>query len=875
MTAALLALILAQARTPGVTVMAWDVDPEFPRLPNLVASQTPNAFFVQPNFALSGPLKSEYGPLEKTFVGEAFAQLRVPAAGDYAFRVESSHHARLTIFGELVCDTLDEIFRTANGQAEGVYKLAKGTCSVRLRFVHNAGAFRLGLSWRPPGAKSFTPIPDDLLTSEAGLTFVTSPGLKQANLGSPSTAPGDSRPLEDVHPSFTLENVRGPEFRPAVGGMCFLPDGRLAICTWDEVGAVYLIDFGFASGTKVTRFAAGLGEPLGIAWYQGDLYVTQKGEITRLRDTNRDGVADEFTCIAAGWPVSQNYHEFTFNLVPYQGKFYLGSSVPLRGGHTNYTPGSHGSYSVSNGPGSWIEVDPATGAWKRLATGLRTPNGMAIGTDGQMFVADNQGTWLPSSALYALRPGANYLHQEVPDGTAAALPPALWFPQDEAGNSPAEMILIPDGPYRGQMLIGDVTHGGLQRIALEKISGTYQGALFRHSQGLEAGINRLAWGPDGSLYVGGIGSNGNWNHLGHKFGLQRLRPNGKSTFEIQSVNLYRNGVLVTFTEPLAADAEKALAKLNFRHWKYVPTMAYGGPKVDNQPLKVKRTIVDKTGGRIFIETDGLEANRVVYANFRGVLNAAGRPLWSPEFWYTLNVLAPHDFAGFPSTRRAIFPAAPADAEVLIGPSGSSRLVRKSDGGPCDWTVLGDALEVRHDSKQSIGGNDMVSREPHGEVLLHVEWLSPPGGDPSKQHNGNSGIKLQERYEVQILNAPGIADPAIKEQKFNEAGSIYRQTAPSANPSYGPGVWQTYDIWFTPARWEGTRKTANARMTVYWNGFLVHKDVEVKQQTGMSDAESPNPGRLLLQDHENSSEGGVRFRNVWWVREPTRHGILPP
>jgi cytochrome c len=92
----------------------------------------------------------------------------------------------------------------------------------------------------------------------------------------------------------------------------------------------------------------------------------------------------------------------------------------------------------------------------------------------------------------------------VPDSVSKIppiAPPAIWMPEDEIANSPSQPILMQEGPYKGQMLHGDVTHGGLSRDFLEKINGEYQGAVFRFTQGLEAGVNRICRGPDGALYL--------------------------------------------------------------------------------------------------------------------------------------------------------------------------------------------------------------------------------------------------------------------------------------------------------------------------------------------------------------------------------------
>jgi len=604
------------------------------------------------------------------------------------------------------------------------------------------------------------------------------------------------------------------------------------------------------------------------------LYVTQKGEVTRLRDRDGDGTADQFDTISAGWPVSQNYHEFTFNLVPFQGHFYVTTSVPLRSGVTNYMAGTHGSMPISDGPGSWIKIDPITGKWERIATGLRTPNGMAIGVDGHMFCADNQGSWLPSSPLYILQPGTHYLHQETPTGKPEPKNLVLWFPHGEIGNSPSEMTLIPDGPYRGQMLIGDVTHGGLKRLAIEKVGGVYQGAVLRHSQGLEAGINRLAWADDGSLYVGGIGSNGNWNHLGHKFGLQKLVPNGKVPFEIHSVSARKGGVWIRFTQPVDESKFTVLmSTATVRQWRYEPTLVYGGSKIDEQKLTVNTIYRSDDRRSVYLNIPGLKAGHVLYLNLRGVTSTK-QPLWSPEVWYTMNNLPEADWESFPAPRGSEVLPRPRFAETLIDPKGNTKM-KEAEGRQTRWQTRGSFLEVVHNPAAQIGAADIFSPTSHGDVMVHLEWLSPPGGKLDIQTNGNSGIKLQSRYEIQIMNAPGIPDVDAPGAKFNEAGSIYRLTAPRLNASFGAGVWQTYDIWFRAARWEGGKKVANARMTVFWNGVLVHEDQEVAAKTGMSVDEGPTELPLLLQDHANEAEGGVRYRNVWWVKDPWAKEFGPP
>ncbi len=175
--------------------------------------------------------------------------------------------------------------------------------------------------------------------------------------------------------------------------------------------------------------------------------------------------------------------------------------------------------------GRTIKISP-DGSFESVNFGLRTPNGIGVGVDDEMFVLDNQGQWLPANKLIHVRPGDfngmgwGWLDQSAP--MPRMVPPAIWLPENEIGNSPSEPVLITKGTYQGQMLHGDVTHGGIKRDFLEKINDKYQGAVFRFSQGFAAGVNRLRWGPDGALYVGQVGmAPGGWSWQNHSSGLQK------------------------------------------------------------------------------------------------------------------------------------------------------------------------------------------------------------------------------------------------------------------------------------------------------------------------------------------------------------------
>jgi len=198
-------------------------------------------------------------------------------------------------------------------------------------------------------------------------------------------------------------------------------------------------------------------------------------------------------------------------------------------------------------------------------------------------------------------------------------------------------------------------------------------------------------------------------------------------------------------------------------------------------------------------------------------------------------------------RPLLYAEPPPGAVVLFDGTGMDAWTSKS-GGPPGWHIVEGVLEV------VPGKGDLLTRQAFGDVRLHVEFQVPPSPDnAAEQDRGNSGIYLQGRYEVQVLDSFGrsLADA-------NDCGAIYGVKDADVNESLPPGIWQSYDIVFHAPIWNGSTKQSPARMTVVWNGSVVQRDVEVPHSTTLGDAEGPGPAPLRLQDHGHS----VRFRNVW-------------
>ncbi|MEM7369734.1 MAG: PA14 domain-containing protein [Bacteroidota bacterium] len=574
----------------------------------------------------------DFGGRPENFAVAYKGSIEIEREDSYGFRLISDDASYLYIDGELVIDNGGD-----HGPqiVDGEVYLTAGKHPVKVLFRQGGGGAALSWQWFSKEKETFELVGEDVLSfdkADIDPTTVYTPPVSMVK-----TSPGDGAAVDGVHPSFDLSQARPDDFEPKVGGIDFLPDGRMLVCTWDAEGAVYMLENWQAenpASIKVKQIASGLAEPLGLKVVNDKIYILQKQELTELIDHNGDDIIDEYRAHSYAWKVSANFHEFAFGLVYQDGYFYATLATAI-------LPGGASAQPQIPDRGKVVKISEADGSVEFVAHGLRTPNGIGIGVDDEIFIADNQGDWLPASKIVHLKEGAFYgSHSVDPIGTKD-LPetlPVVWLPQDEIGNSPSTPIYLDKGPYAGQMIHCEVTNGGIKRVAIEKVNGQYQGALFRFSQGLEAGVNRILWAPDGSLMVGGIGSSGNWSHSGgKKFGLQRLSYNEKTTFEMLKVSARSNGFLIEFTEPISPEYEVGAKDFVIQQWYYQPTQEYGGPKLAEENLSVKTFSLSDDRKQLFVELPGMKAGHVVYIKVNKALKSvSGQALWSTEAWYTLN-----------------------------------------------------------------------------------------------------------------------------------------------------------------------------------------------------------------------------------------------
>lgn len=197
--------------------------------------------------------------------------------------------------------------------------------------------------------------------------------------------------------------------------------------------------------------------------------------------------------------------------------------------------------------------------------------------------------------------------------------------------------------------------------------------------------------------------------------------------------------------------------------------------------------------------------------------------------------------------------APSDAIVIFDGTNLDAFTDLS-GNPASWTVADGAMTVKP------GTGDIQTRQYFGDIQLHMEWRSPAVVKSEGQGRGNSGIFLQSRYEVQILDS-------YKNRTYSngQAGAIYKQHMPLVNASVAPGTWEVYDIIYRAPRFNKDGiKISSAYVTVIHNGVVIQNHAEILGTTeyiGMPKNQAHGKAPLKLQDHSNL----VSYRNIW-VRE---------
>ena len=494
--------------------------------------------------------------------------------------------------------------------------------------------------------------------------------------------------LISVATSKVNADSRSANWKPApdglaleVSGIAVLDNKQLAVAI--RKGEVWILNGVYddpPANVTYKRFASALHEPLGLLKVGNSLYTAQRTELTELRDTDDDDVADEYLTVAKGWGVTGNYHEYAFGpKLDGDGNMWitLNIGMGLKGDmqkRTILNPILNVRQGRWRGWGMKVATD---GTMTPICAGMRSPSGIGSNSAGDMFYTDQQGNWVPTNSLHHMRQGVFFHHAEalasidepgspirgitkVPNGIPLPeavqqfrqlRPPAVWFPYKKMGQSTTDIMLDESGgsfgPFAGQLFVGEFTQASISRVFLEKVDGEYQGACFPFRSGFASAVLRMAQGIDGSMFVGL--SNRGWSSLGTaSYGLQRLVWTGRVPFEIKEMKATPDGFDLVFTKPVDPVTAKTINSYHISSYTYLYHSTYGSDEIQKKDLKLSVNGISADGYVVSLKVDGLREMFVHELIARGIRSEDDEPLLHPDAYYTLNRI-PRTMIGEQST----------------------------------------------------------------------------------------------------------------------------------------------------------------------------------------------------------------------------------
>ena len=684
---------------------------------------------------------------------------------------------------------------------------------------------------------------------------------------------------------YKVETIPLPKGAVTLLGVCEKDDQTIAICTWE--GQIWEYTNG-----QWHLFAEDLMEPNGIYYDKKEqaYYLAQKPELTRVKDTNGDGKADLYETICAEFGYTKGYHEYHFGpVVDKLGRKYAslnlsarkvdGKGLEVRAGR----PGEHGVMVYTAPYRGWVYRSDRQGHMHPIASGFRSPCGIGMSPQDEIFVTDNQGDWMADCALFHVQEGKFYghpgslaarpdfdeekiLNMKIEDFDKIRTPPAIWLPRNQISNSPGSPVWDTTegkfGHFKGQFFIGDQSLSNLIRCGLEEVNGAYQGWCVKFLDGTQSGTVKMEFDKDGNLWTAQVGRG--WRSRGGKrTSLQKVSWDGSTVpFEIYEVNLTKNGFRITFTEPLTKEVAPLVKSWHYNYWAI-----YGSDRMEEKELPIQALKLSKDKKVLDIQVK-LETNKIYELNFPEMTSAQNKKLLNRSAFYTLNHLLTSQKK--PKRVKALIPGsgwrkndgrrpAPAVvtpknfAETAVKIPKNAVILDQSKWANPNWQTDTPGLWKR-------GKGNFSTKEAYGDARIHIEFMVDKSDDPKSvgQLYGNSGIFLMSGYEIQVMNSfenPTTAD--------GSCGSIWGQQPPLVNASRPPGEWQSYDILMkAPVFNEDGELLEPMRATIFHNGELIHNDAWFYGQVNKPyQAHGKRP--LMIQDHKGSD---VFFRNMWIIAD---------
>ncbi len=378
---------------------------------------------------------------------------------------------------------------------------------------------------------------------------------------------------------YVVDTLTAPDENPykswiRFGGMDFFADGKsAALSTWSgDVWTVTGIDDKLEKLTW-RRIAAGLFQPLGLKIVDGKIYVLGRDGITRLNDLDGDGEADFYEAFNHDMAVTTGFHEFAFDLqTDPEGNFYFSKAGPVKSG-------GRGFDTIAANSGALMKVYKDGKTLVNYATGFRAPNGIGVGPDGQVTSGDNEGTWMPKCRLNWVKPGGFYgvvdtAHRD--DKPTMYDEPICWFPKDVDNSGGGQAWVTSDrwGPFSGRLLHTSYGTCSLYLALVDQQGDHIQGGVVKFPLNFLSGIMRPRFNVlDGQLYIAGL--RGWQSSAAADACFQRVRYTGKPANMVTGLKVIKDGLELTFTDPVDAEDATDPDSYQIQQWNYLWCSEYG------------------------------------------------------------------------------------------------------------------------------------------------------------------------------------------------------------------------------------------------------------------------------------------------------------
>ena len=450
----------------------------------------------------------------------------------------------------------------------------------------------------------------------------------------PETVETSGKLSDKANEAYVVDDVKLPVTNPWKAPMFtsafdFLPDGRAVICTFH--GDVFIASGIDEKLEKVTwrRFAAGLYHALGLKVVNGEIYVTCRDGLWKLRDTNGDGECDTYEAFNFDLMVTKSFHEFTFDLqTDPAGNFYVIKAGPVR-------KGGRGFDEICDHHGSLLRISPDGKKSEVFATGFRAPNGIAVSPTGQVTTGDNEGTWTPVCRLNWVKQGGFYGVPPLAHRSTEPTDydrPLCWFPKEVDNSSGGQVWVTSDkfGPWKDRLLHLSYGTCSLFGVLPQEVAFNghpqMQGGVARFNVDFASGAMRARFNPkDGQLYVTGLRG---WQTTATQNGcFQRVRYTGAATRMPLALAATKKGIKLDFACAVDAKAAADAGNWNVEVWNYVWSSAYGSPDISTLDTKVAATELGNDGKLQFSKAQMSERKHDSLAVKSATVSADGRSVF--------------------------------------------------------------------------------------------------------------------------------------------------------------------------------------------------------------------------------------------------------